>query len=279
MTQKFIKAAVIGHPIGHSKSPLIHNSWIKDYGLTGSYEAIDFSCENLKIGIDKLIQDGFSGFNVTVPHKINILHLCNSVDDLANIVGAVNTVVIRDGLLHGTNTDVYGFVQNIKEDAPHFSFTNGPALVIGAGGAARAVVQGLIQEGVPEIRIANRTQANVDLLIKTSSSPDRVKIIHWNEKSQKNYLSDVNLVVNTTSLGMTGKDPLDIDLEHLPVSTLVNDIVYSPLQTGLLLQASKRGNATVTGIGMLLHQARPAFAAWFGVMPDVSEDLKQRVLA
>lgn len=275
---KFIKAGVIGHPIAHSKSPKIHGSWIADYNLQGEYKAIDIPCETLKSGIQQLIDEGYSGFNVTVPHKVAMLQLCDEIDDLARIVGAVNTVIIKDGKLFGTNTDVYGFVQNIKEGSPDFDFSAGPALVLGAGGAARAVVQGLIDEGVPEIRIANRTKSNADELLKHTKHPEKIKIVPWDERSNKERLQNINLLVNTTSLGMSGKPPLEMSLEHLPKTALVNDIVYAPLITDILKQAQYRGNPIVTGIGMLLHQARPAFKAWFGQMPQVTAALQKKVL-
>lgn len=280
MTANFIKTGLIGHPVSHSKSPLIHNYWIQKYGLSGTYTAIDLSCENLEAGIAGLIEEGFGGFNVTVPHKVDVISLCHTLDPLAKIVGAVNTVAIQSRKLHGTNTDVYGFVENIRKNAPpHFSFTGGTALVLGAGGAARAVVQGLIEAGVPEILIANRTRANADLLLSTASKPDKIKIIDWSERESKKTLVNINFLVNTTALGMNGKVPLEMNLEHLPLSALVHDIVYAPLMTALLQNAKSRGNPIATGIGMLLHQARPAFHRWYGVMPEVDEKLADMVLA
>ena len=275
---KFIKAGVIGHPVAHSKSPKIHGSWIAEYNLQGEYKAIDIPCETLKSGIRQLIDEKYSGFNVTVPHKVAMLQLCDDIDDLARVVGAVNTVIIKDGKLFGTNTDVFGFIQNIKEGRPDFDFRAGPAMVLGAGGAARAVVQGLIDAGVPEIKIANRTKSNADELLEHTKHPEKIKIVSWDERSNIAQLQNINLLVNTTSLGMAGKPILEISLEHLPKTTLVNDIVYAPLMTDLLNQAQSRGNPIVTGIGMLLHQARPAFKAWFGQMPEVTADLQKKVL-
>jgi shikimate dehydrogenase len=274
-----IKAGVIGHPIAHSKSPLIHTHWIKEYGLNGSYTAIDIPCESLAQDVTHLINEGFSGFNVTLPHKVAIMQICNSLDPLAKTVGAVNTVTIKNGKLHGTNTDVFGFIQNIKSSVPQFFFTKGPALILGAGGAARAIVQGLLQEGVPEIRIANRTQSNADQLLKHCTAPSKIKIIPWDERDHQKHLQDITLLVNTTSLGMNGKLPLDITLTHLPPTALVHDIVYAPLMTDLLKQAQPRGNPIVTGIGMLLHQARPAFQSWFDILPDVTPELERIILS
>lgn len=273
----FTKTGLVGHPVSHSKSPVIHGHWIKQYGLNGSYELVDLSCEGLAAGIQSLKDSGFKGFNVTVPHKVDVMALCDHVDDVAQIVGAVNTVTIKDGTLHGTNTDVFGFIENLKAHAPDFDFTAGPAVVLGAGGAARAVVQGLLQEGVPEIWLSNRTPEKADALIASASQKDRIKRLGWNSVESAEALSQANLVVNTTSLGMTGKPALTLSLEGLSPRALVHDIVYAPLLTPLLLEAQARGNRIVTGIGMLLHQARPGFALWHGVMPEVTDELTRMV--
>jgi len=281
MTQNtFIKTGVIGHPIAHSKSPLIHNYWIKQLGLSGEYKAIDLSCENLESGITDLIAQGYKGFNITVPHKVDVMRLCHTLDPLAKIIGAVNTLIVQNnGHLHGTNTDAFGFIENIRENAPAFRFDAGPALVLGAGGAARAVIQGLLEAGVPEIWLANRTRANAQSLLELSPTPDKIKVINWDDKDNPATLSGINLLTNTTALGMTGKDKLVIDLSALPLSALVNDIVYAPLMTDLLTQAKAQGNPIVTGIGMLLHQARPAFHHWYGIMPNVDDPLQKLVLS
>ncbi len=271
-----IKACVIGHPIGHSKSPLIHNYWIAQHGLEGSYEAVDIPCESLEKDVRGLTQKGFAGFNVTIPHKEAMLALCDEVDETARQIGAVNTVIIRDGRLCGTNTDSFGFIQNIKTGAPDFDFTAAPAVVLGAGGAARAVIHGLLQEGVPQIIIANRTAAKAETLKAACGAPEKITIAPWDARGE--VLAGAGLLVNTTALGMNGQGPLEIDLAKLPSSALVTDIVYAPLETALLKDAKKRGNIVVGGIGMLLHQARPAFQAWFGVMPEVDEKLQQKVL-
>ena len=274
MTNKLIRAAVIGHPIAHSKSPVIHNHWIEKYGLSGSYEAIDIAPENLPAGVQRLVGAGYAGFNVTVPHKEAIFKLCDEVDALARAVGAVNTVVIKDGKLYGTNTDVFGFVENIMQHNHGFDFGEGRSVIIGAGGAARAVLQGLLSHDCDDIYIVNRT-------IKTAENlADHYEGVHalgWGDL--EHALSDAHLLVNTTSLGMAGQPPLQIDLDPLPTSALVNDIVYAPLMTDLLKGAHARGNETVTGIGMLLHQARPAFERWFGVLPEVDEALERLVLS
>ncbi|MCB1783526.1 MAG: shikimate dehydrogenase [Alphaproteobacteria bacterium] len=273
------KTALIGHPVSHSKSPLIHGHWIAKHGLNATYEAIDLPCEDLEEGVQTLIREGYKGFNITVPHKVDIMSLCDQIDDLARIVGAVNTVTIENGKLSGTNTDVYGFTQNIRETAPDFDFTKGPALVLGAGGAARAIIQGLIAQGVPEIRLSNRTKEKALELLENASTPEKIKLLNWDARSEKSTQQDLNLLVNTTSLGMTGKTPLEIDLTHLPPAAHVNDIVYAPLMTDLLTKAKANGNPIITGIGMLLHQARPGFKLWHGIMPEVTEDLREKVLS
>ncbi len=268
------KAAVLGHPILHSKSPLIHNYWLKKYGIEGTYEAFDVPPEKLKETVRRLVADGYVGFNVTLPHKERMLDLCNTVHGIALGVGAVNTVTIRDGKIIGTNSDVAGFAENIKTIKPQFDFKAGPAVVLGAGGAARAVVHALAIEGVPEIRMVNRTRAKAEIFMSAYSN---VKVWEWSQRSS--ILTGANLVVNTTAMGMSGKEPLEIDLRELPTSALVNDIVYAPLMTDLLLAAQARGNPVVTGIGMLLHQARPSFHSWFDIMPDIDAELINLVLS
>lgn len=274
MSNAFTKTAVIGHPISHSKSPLIHGYWLEKYGLSGNYEAIDMPVNNLKQGVANIIKDGFSGFNVTIPHKVSIMALCDEIDDLATAIGAVNTVTIKNGKLYGTNTDGFGFVENIKRSAADFDFAKGKAVVLGAGGAANAVIYALLQEGVPEIFITNRTKEKAQKL--TAFNPDKIKAIDW--ELRHDVLEHANLIINTTSLGMAGHPPLEINLRAAPAHVLVTDIVYAPLITDLLKQANTSGLRTVTGIGMLLHQARPGFKLWNSVLPDVTEELEQLVL-
>ncbi len=274
----FIKAAVIGYPIKHSKSPLIHNYWIEKYGLSGSYEAIELHPENLKSGIEDLIAKGFTGFNFTVPHKEAAAALCDSVDLNAQNIGAVNTLVVRDGQKRGMNTDAYGFLTNITQNTGGFAFGGKCAVVLGAGGAARAIVSGLMGAEIDKIFLLNRTQDKADAL---ASSMDMgtgiIEVLPWEQRNQ--IISQAALLVNTTTLGMSGQPPLEIDLSALPAHALVNDIVYAPLETDLLKAANAKGVKTVSGIGMLLHQARPAFKEWFGVMPEVTPELEAKVLA
>ncbi|PZQ49095.1 MAG: shikimate dehydrogenase [Micavibrio aeruginosavorus] len=269
-----VKACVIGSPIKQSKSPLIHNHWIAEHGLKGEYTAVEILPENLEQDVQRLIDSGYAGFNVTAPHKQEIFKLCESVDDTARKIGAVNTVVVRDGKLHGTNTDAFGFIENVHRNTFGTDFLHKPAVVLGAGGAARAVVYALIEAGAKKIIVLNRTKEKAEEIRK--DYPLEIFVGDW---AGRNALLDgAGLLVNTTALGMSGKDPLDIDLSSLPKEAVVSDIVYAPLMTDLLKQAESRGHQIVTGIGMLLHQARPAFEKWFGVLPEVSEALEKKVL-
>lgn len=274
----FIKAGVVGHPISHSKSPLIHNHWIRKYGFEGSYEAIDIAPDDLTDRLPALFAAGYAGFNVTIPHKEAVLSLCDELTDVALKVGAVNTLYKEGGRIFGTNTDVFGFIENVNTAIRHFGFShtlqNGPAVILGAGGAARAALYGLLEEGVPEVFIANRSFEKAESL--ASMDPARVKPIEWDRRSE--ILEAANFLVNTTSLGMQGQPALGIDLSKAPENLLVADIVYTPLLTDLLKQARDHDLRIVTGIGMLLHQARPAFEKWFGVLPDSDERLEELVL-
>ncbi len=269
------KAGVIGWPVNHSKSPLIHNHWLDRYSIVGTYEAIAVQPNALKDSIARMVDAGFRGFNITVPHKQAVMDHVDFLRADAERIGAVNTVVIApDGTLEGRNTDAFGFIANLKLSAPDFNLRGGPAVVIGAGGAARAVIYALQKEGVDNIRIINRTLQRAREL--ADEFPPCVGAA-W--ERLPDLTKDANLIVNTTTLGMAGHPPLDLDFSRVNPGALVHDIVYAPLETPLLRDARKNGNRVVTGIGMLLHQARPAFEAWFGVMPDVDPDLVKKVLA
>lgn len=270
----FIKAGVIGHPIHHSKSPIIHNHWIAEHGLSGEYKAIDIAPENLKDGVQALIEEGYAGFNVTIPHKQEIFKLCAAVDDTAKAIGAVNTVVVKDGKLYGTNTDAFGFIENVKREAFGVDFAHRPCVVLGAGGAARAIIYGLIEAGAQKIILTNRTAQKAQEVAALNT--EIVEVVPWESRSA--VLEGAGFLVNTTALGMVGKEALEIDLSRLPADAAVSDIVYAPLKTDLLMQAQQGGRQIVTGIGMLLHQARPAFEKWFGVLPDVGAALEEKVL-
>lgn len=268
------KLGVIGFPAKHSKSPIIHHHWIKKHNLNATYNVINIAPNRLKEGIALLIDEGYAGFNCTVPHKELMMNLCDEVDDLARAVGAVNTVKISaEGKLSGTNTDVFGFIENIRQNQPEFSFTSGPVVVLGAGGAARAVVYGLLLQNVPEIVILNRTRERAEAI--RDMAPDIIRVEEWDKRSAA--LDGARLVVNCTTLGMSGQPPMFIDMRMLSQAALVTDLVYDPLMTDFLQKAKVRGNKIVTGIGMLLYQAQPAFQSWFGMMPDVDEALIAQV--
>ena len=263
------KAAVIGYPISHSRSPILHRFWLKQYEIAGEYTAIEVPPEGLADFIKTMTKNGFCGVNVTIPHKEAVINLLDEIDDTARKIGAVNTIIADNGKLLGKNTDAYGFAENI------LPFVRGKkkAVVLGAGGAARAVVYALHDIGFSEIVVTNRTLGRA-LELKDMNIP--ITVVGWAKRTEA--LDNANLLVNTTSLGMAGKPTLEIDLSLLPKTALVTDIVYSPLMTNLLARAQARGNATVDGLGMLLHQAVPAFAAWFGVKPVVSDELRSAVL-
>lgn len=268
-------AGVLGDPIGHSLSPLLHNHWLAHYALPGRYVHLQVKAAELPAALNGLKALGFRGGNVTVPHKEAALALVDEADAAARRIGAVNTLVIAaDGCLIGRNTDAYGFLANLQNGAAGFAADAGPALVLGAGGAARAVLAALIDAGCPQLRLSNRTEARAQAL-RHAFGPT-VTVVPW--QARVAALDGAALVVNTTSLGMTGQAPLDLDLTPLPRSALVTDIVYAPLVTPLLAAAAARGNPTVDGLGMLLHQAVPGFAAWFGVRPEVTAELRALVL-
>lgn len=268
-----IKAGVIGHPISHSKSPFIHGYWLKQYGIDGEYKTYDIAPAELETGVHGLIDSGLVGFNVTLPHKQNIMPLCKTLSDEARLIGAVNTItVLKNGDLHGHNTDAFGFAQNLKETIPDFKWNGAAATVIGAGGASRAIIYALQQNGISNIRITNRTRESAQIL----ATPYDAEVIDWNNRHSS--VRDVDLIINTTSLGMNGQEPLDLDLSGISKNTVVYDIVYAPLITPLLQQAQQYGARTVTGIGMLLHQARPGFEAWFGQFPQVTQELEELIL-
>lgn len=271
------KCCVIGYPAKHSLSPLIHNYWISKYSIHATYEKHEVKPDLLESHIDKLIRQGYLGFNVTIPHKESLLALCDEVDEEARAIGAVNTVAIKDGKLYGHNTDIFGFIQSIKAQHKNFEFEKKPAFLLGAGGAARAILHGLLQEGCPKILIANRTIEKAKKLAQTSADPGRVAVIDWQKKESS--LLACGLLVNATSLGMENMPALHISLDQLREPALVLDIVYKPLKTKLLVQAEKRGLRTVNGLAMLLQQARPAFKKWFGRMPEITEELEELILS
>ncbi|ARP99384.1 shikimate dehydrogenase [Pseudorhodoplanes sinuspersici] len=272
--QPFKLAGVIGWPIAQSRSPVLHGHWLKQYGVNGSYLPLPVQPERLPDAIKGLRALGFSGCNVTIPHKLDVLKLMEVVDPVAMRIGAVNTVVVQnDGTLTGFNTDAYGFLASLRGVRPEWKANAGPIVVLGAGGAARAVVVALLDDGANEIRLMNRTIERAQGLAQID--PSKIHVVDWAERHAA--LDGAALLVNTTSQGMVGYPPLDITLDALPVGAMVCDIVYNPLETPLLAAARKRGNTCIDGLGMLLHQAVPAFEAFFGVRPQVSNELKRAV--
>jgi shikimate dehydrogenase len=270
-----IVAGVAGWPIKHSRSPRIHNYWLRQYGIDGVYVPLAMPPEGAKEAIRMLPSLGIRGLNVTVPNKEEAYKAMDEVDRWAQRMKAVNTIVVRDGILYGANTDAFGFLESLREARPGWRADVGPAVVLGAGGAARAVVAGLQDEGAPEIRILNRTPERAAAIRDEFGKP--VRPMMWEQRGSA--LANAALLVNTTSLGMEGQPPLDIDLGKLPENAVVYDIVYVPLETPLLAAARARGNPAIDGLGMLLHQARPGFREWFGTDPTVDQALRDHVLA
>lgn len=259
-------AGVIGSPISHSKSPQLHRHWLSTYGLRGYYIPIDVAYEDLENVLRMMPKMGFVGANVTIPYKEKVLELADQITDRATLIGAANTLIFRkDGRVIADNTDGFGFLENIRQNVPDWDPTVGPAAVLGAGGAARAVVAALSEVGVPEIILSNRTRVRADRLKQDFGK--RVRVVDWVQAG--NILEDAALVVNTTSLGMVGKPELRVPLDGLQKGAVVTDLVYAPLKTQLLLRAEEAGCRVVDGLGMLLHQAVPGFERWFGIRPAV----------
>ena len=269
------KAFVIGHPIAHSRSPLIHGTWLAEHGIDGSYEPIDVAPEALPAFFERLRSGEFAGGNVTIPHKEAVFDLCDSVDPLARTIGAVNTLVVEDGRVRGTNTDYLGFLGNLDAGAPGWSDGLETAVVLGAGGAARAILVALQARGVGSILLLNRTRETAERL--ASELPG--EIVPAGLADFNHVASPAGLVVNTTSIGMHGSRFEGLDLSVLRPGSLVTDIVYVPLETPLLTDARALGLRTVDGLGMLLHQAVPGFEAWFGTRPSVTPALRARIEA
>jgi len=268
-------AAVIGHPIAHSKSPMLHGYWLKKYGIAGHYIPMDVAPDDLETVLRNLHKMGFVGANVTIPHKTRALEIADQVTDRATLIGAANTLIFHeDGKILADNTDGYGFIQNLRQSAPDWDPTAGSAVVLGAGGAARAIVASLLDVGVPEIFITNRTRVRAEQLRDDFGA--RLKVVEW--VNAADIMEDGATVVNTTSLGMNGKPELKVSLDGLQAGNLVTDLVYTPLRTPFLETAAAKGCVTVDGLGMLLHQATPGFERWFGPRPEVTEELRQVIL-
>ena len=269
-------AGVIGHPIAHSRSPALHGFWLRRYGVKGHYIPMDVAPADLETTLRHLPKIGFVGLNVTLPHKEAILKIADVISDRAALIGAANTLIFRkDGKIHADNTDGAGFVANLRQNAPRWVPAAGPAAVFGAGGAARAVVAALIEVGVPEIRISNRSRPRAEALRADFGA----KLVVYDWVQAANMLKGAATVINTTSLGMAGKPEFRVPLDALEPGAVVNDLVYNPLKTAFLAEAEERGATIVDGLGMLLHQAAPGFERWFGPTPAVDEATRQAVLS
>lgn len=269
-------SGVMGWPVAHSRSPVIHNHWIKQHRLSGAYGLFPVEPNRLETAIRGLQALGLAGCNITIPHKVEAMKHMDWIDPLAQRMGAINTIVLqKNGALHGFNNDGFGFIQSLIAERHAWKADTGPIVVLGAGGAARAIVASLIDVGAKEIRLINRTRQKADELAHEFASC--VTSYDWSNRDDA--LAGSALLVNTTSQGMQGQSPLEINLQQLPLDAVVCDVVYVPLETPLLTAARLRGNTVVNGLGMLLHQARPAFKAWFGVMPEVTPNLTQIVSA
>ena len=268
-------AGVIGWPVSHSRSPLLHGYWLRELNIDGAYLPFAVDPEDIEAALRALPILGISGVNLTVPHKELAMSVCDHIDSIGRRIGALNTIVVNDdGTLSGTNTDAFGFLENLRAESA-WRASDGPALVLGAGGAARAIVAALIDDGIGEVRLANRTLSRAKAL--AAEFGRAVTTVPWDQINAA--MDGTALLVNTSTLGMTGQPDLDLDLHDLPDTAVVNDIIYSPLETTLMRKAKTRGNSVVNGLGMLLHQARPGFTAWFGEEPTVSDGLKVHVLA
>jgi shikimate dehydrogenase len=273
---RFLLAGVMGDPVMHSRSPKLHNYWLAKYGLTGTYVPLAIRAEHLRAALRALPALGFSGCNLTIPHKEAALGIVDKLDPFARRIGAVNCVVVaRDGSLKGHNHDGFGYIESVRDAQPDWRADTGPIVVIGAGGGARAVLVSLLDQGAREIRLVNRTLARGKALAGELGGP--IRVLSWEEREPA--LEGAAMLINATNQGMLGEPPLDLALDRLPVSALVSDIVYIPRETALLAAARRRSNPTVNGLGMLLHQARPAFHAWFGIMPEVTPELRAMIEA
>ncbi|HMI95928.1 MAG TPA: shikimate dehydrogenase [Micropepsaceae bacterium] len=269
-------AGVIGWPVHQSLSPRMHNYWLKQHGLAGAYVALPIAPENFATCIAALPLMGFAGASITVPHKESAFALAATLDEDSRITGAVNTLIFESGAIIGLNTDVRGFAASLTAGLGGAAAAAGPAAVLGAGGAARAVVLALTRGGTSEIRLVNRTRARSQALAAALGQFAKITLVEWGDWDAA--FAGVRLLVNTTSLGMVGKPPLELSLERLPSQAAVADVVYNPLETPLLRSAQARGHRTMDGLGMLMHQAAPAFAAWFGVTPQITGALRAELV-
>jgi len=276
MTESLVPlAGVIGNPVAHSRSPRLHRHWLARYAIAGDYVPLHVHEQDLALVLRALPKMGFVGVNITIPHKVAVMELADQVSDRAILIGAANMLIFRaDGRILADNTDGFGFLANLRQGAPSWQAGAGPAAVLGAGGAARAVIEALLDAGVPRIMIANRTRTKAEILRRDFGT--RLEVVDWVQAG--NMIEEASLVVNTTSLGMTGQAELRLPLDGLHPGQVVTDLVYTPLRTRLLAAAEAAGCVTVDGLGMLLHQAVPAFERWFGRRPEVDAALRAAVL-
>lgn len=275
MSNKIPLAGVIGSPIAHSKSPNLHGFWLKRHGIKGHYVHLDVAQSDLEDVLRAMPKMGFVGANVTIPHKEKVLAIADSVTDRAALIGAANTLIFKeDGKIYADNTDGYGFVENLRANSD-WDPKAGPAAVFGAGGAARAVIASLIDVGVTEIRLSNRTRLRSDAL--KAEFGNKITVYEWVQAGS--MLEGAMTVVNTTSLGMVGKPEFKVPLDALSPKAVVTDLVYTPLRTTFLENAAKNGCQTVDGLGMLIHQAAPGFERWFGVRPEIDDETRQVLLS
>ena len=273
---EFGLVGIVGWPVAHSRSPIIHKYWLDVHGIRGTYVPLAVKAERVQDALRGLVALGFRGCNVTMPHKQAVMACLDKVNETARRIGAVNTIVVEsDGTLSGFNNDGNGFVQSLRDARPDWRGDAGPALILGGGGAARAVLVALLENGATEVRIANRTAEKAQAMAEEFGSA--VKAIGWENRNAA--MADLALLVNATDRGMTGKPALDVVMDRLPATALVGDLIYTPPETPFLLQARQRGNLTVNGLGLLLNQARLGFQAWFGVLPEVTQPLREAILA
>ena len=272
--KKFLLAGVMGWPVLHSRSPLMHNYWMEQQGVAGTYVFLEIRPEGLAAALRALHPLRFSGCNLTIPHKLEAMNIVDEVDDVARKIGAISCVVVReDGSLFGTNNDWLGFLGNLKQQQPDWRADAGPVTVVGAGGGGRAVCYALLQEGVTELRLVNRTRARAEAVAKDLGGP--ITVLPWEERHDA--IEGAATVVNVTNQGMVGEAALDLRLDKLGSSALAADIIYTPLETPFLAAARARGNRTVGGLGMLIHQGPPAWKLWFGLEPVVTDELRERM--
>ena len=272
----FLLAGVMGWPVLHSRSPLMHNYWFSQQNLRGSYVPLEIKPGSVGAALRAMAPLGFSGCNLTIPHKLEAMDIVDELDDVAKKIGAISCVVVReDQSLFGTNNDWLGFIGNIKQQVPDWRANAGPVVVLGAGGGARAICYALLSEGATEIRLVNRTKAHAEIIASEFGGP--IQTLPWDLRHDA--LDGAAMLVNTTSQGMVGMAELDLTLDALPTAALVSDIIYTPLETRLLAAARQRGNMTINGLGMLLHQGKPAWRMWFDVEPEVTDELRQKMEA